>query len=86
MASVNRFEEPPARTAVAKIQAIGFQANREDHMIARRTFIKGASALAATASVLSVQAGHAQQVPNSSGSAPASESPWSSASRTPSSV
>jgi predicted TIM-barrel fold metal-dependent hydrolase len=38
-------------------------------MIARRSFIQGASALAATASGLS--AGHAQSAPNSSGSEPA---------------
>jgi D-galactarolactone isomerase len=37
-------------------------------MIARRTFIKGASALAAAASGLAVEATHAQQAPNSSGS------------------
>jgi D-galactarolactone isomerase len=39
-------------------------------MIARRTFIKGASALAASASGLSVETGHAQSAPNSSGNAP----------------
>jgi predicted TIM-barrel fold metal-dependent hydrolase len=38
-------------------------------MIARRTFIKGASVLAAAASALSVEPGRAQQAPNSSGSA-----------------
>src|SRR6266700_865647 len=53
----------------ADIQAIEFQA-REDNMIARRTFIKGASALAASASGLSVETGHAQPAPNSSGSTP----------------
>jgi D-galactarolactone isomerase len=42
-------------------------------MIARRTLIKGASmaALAATASALSLRDSNAQQVPNSSGTAPA---------------
>jgi len=40
-------------------------------MIARRTFIKGASALAAAGSGLSVQPGRALEAPNSSGSAPA---------------
>jgi D-galactarolactone isomerase len=40
-------------------------------MIARRTFIKGASALAATASGLSVAPGSAEPAPNSSGSEPA---------------
>ena len=40
-------------------------------MIARRTFIKGASALAATTSGLSVQPGRALEAPNSSGSDPA---------------
>jgi predicted TIM-barrel fold metal-dependent hydrolase len=40
-------------------------------MIARRTFIKGASALAATTSGLSVQPGRTEPAPNSSGSAPA---------------
>ena len=40
-------------------------------MIARRTFIKGASALAATASGLSVAPGSAELAPNSSGSEPA---------------
>ena len=41
-------------------------------MIARRTFIKGASmaALAATTSGISLRQGHAQQVPNSVGTAP----------------
>jgi predicted TIM-barrel fold metal-dependent hydrolase len=38
-------------------------------MIARRTFIKGASALAATASGFSVAPGRAEPAPNSSGSA-----------------
>ena len=42
-------------------------------MIARRTFVKGASlaALAATTSRLSVRESLAQQVPNSSGTEPA---------------
>jgi predicted TIM-barrel fold metal-dependent hydrolase len=40
-------------------------------MIARRTFVKGASALVVAASGLSVQPGYAEPAPNSSGSAPA---------------
>jgi D-galactarolactone isomerase len=44
-------------------------------MIARRTFIKGASALAATASGLSVAPGSAEPAPNSSGSEPAKLKP-----------
>ena len=41
-------------------------------MVARRTFIKGASAaaLAATTTGISMPQGHAQQVPNSSGTEP----------------
>ena len=41
-------------------------------MLTRRTFIKGASAaaIAATTSAISMQEGHAQQVPNSVGTAP----------------
>jgi D-galactarolactone isomerase len=46
-------------------------AYREDDMIARHNFIKGASALAATSSGLSVEPGSAQPAPNSSGSEPA---------------
>src|SRR5262245_41917809 len=43
---------------------------REDHMIARRTLLKGASfaMMSAATSVISVRSGESQQVPYSSGS------------------
>src|SRR5215467_13884644 len=44
--------------------------NREDDMIARRDFLKGASMVAMTAAGLAMPSAHAQEVPNSTGTEP----------------
>ena len=65
----NRHHTPPFRVLGRVYSLIQAETDREEKMIARRTFIKGASigAIAAVTSGAHVKQSHAQQVPNSVG-------------------
>jgi D-galactarolactone isomerase len=68
----NRHHTPPFRVLGRVYSLIEAETDREEKMIARRSFIKGASigAIAAVTSGAHVKQSHAQQVPNSVGTEP----------------